>query len=161
VHLRYRAAGLGGPADLRANLKVLFGSFSFKKKNYKPIKTEEGAFLDHPNRLRLAGALAGAVNGIFGGGGGMVLLPLLGRWGNMDSKSLFATCVAVIFPICLVSTTVYFTQTDLSLLSALPYLLGGVAGGLVGGLTFRRVPVKWLKLLFAGFLLYGGVRYLL
>ena len=117
--------------------------------------------MDHPHKLRIAGALAGAVNGIFGGGGGMILLPLLSRWGGIDSKSLFATCVAIIFPICLVSTAVYFTQTGLSLLSALPYLIGGTAGGLAGGLTFRKVPVKWLKVLFALFLLYGGVKYLI
>ena len=30
----------------------------------------------------------------------------------------------------------------------------------IGGLTFEKVPVKWLKVLFALFLLYGGVRYL-
>ncbi len=117
--------------------------------------------MDHPHKISLAGALAGAVNGIFGGGGGMVLLPLLSRWAGMDSRKLFATSVAVIFPVCLVSTAVYFTQTGLSLTAALPYLIGGAAGGLAGALTFRKIPVKWLKLLFAGFLLYGGARYLL
>ena len=52
-------------------------------------------------------------------------------------------------------------HNELSLAAALPYLIGGAAGGLAGALSFQKVPVKWLKLLFAGFLLYGGVRYLL
>ena len=69
--------------------------------------------------------------------------------------------MAIILPVCVVSTAVYFTQSELSLAAALPYLIGGAAGGLAGALSFRKVPVKWLKLLFAGFLLYGGVRYLL
>ena len=112
------------------------------------------------NKLRLAGALGGAVNGVFGGGGGMVLLPLLSRWGDLGSRAVFANCVAVIFPICLVSAAVYFFHARLDLAAAWPYLLGGGLGGLVGGLTFERVPVKWLKVLFALFLLYGGVRYL-
>ena len=43
----------------------------------------------------LAGAAAGLVNGLFGGGGGMVLLPLLSRWGTLDQKKAFATCVAL------------------------------------------------------------------
>ena len=90
------------------------------------------------------------------------MLPLLSRWGGVEGKGLFATCVALIFPICLVSTAVYFCHEGLSLVSAaLPYLAGGAAGGLVGALTFQKIPVKWLKLLFAGFLLYGGARYLL
>ena len=43
----------------------------------------------------------------------------------------------------------------------LPYLLGGLAGGFVGGRLFPRVPAPWLRYLFAAFLVYGGVRYLL
>ena len=116
--------------------------------------------MSRANKLRLAGALGGLVNGMFGGGGGMLLLPLLGRWGALRPKSLFANSVAIIFPICLVSAAVYFFHAQLSWGTAWPYLLGGVGGGLIGGLTFEKVPVKWLKVLFGLFLLYGGVRYL-
>jgi hypothetical protein len=42
-----------------------------------------------------------------------------------------------------------------------PYLLGGAAGGLIGGLTYQKIPVRLLKAVFGAFLLYGGVRYLL
>ena len=37
----------------------------------------------------------------------------------------------------------------------------GLIGGVLGGLTFEKVPVRWLKVIFGLFLLYGGVRYLL
>ena len=46
---------------------------------------------------RIAGGAAGLANGLFGGGGGMVFLPILSRWGNLKSRQLYATCVAVIF----------------------------------------------------------------
>ena len=36
-----------------------------------------------------------------------------------------------------------------------------IVDGLVGGQLFRRVSVTWLRGLFAAFLLYGGVRYIL
>ncbi len=112
-------------------------------------------------RLALAGGLAGAVNGIFGGGGGMVLLPLLTRWGGVTGRSAFATCVAAIFPMCAVSAAACLMQGKVDWGRALPYLAGGAVGGAVGGLTFGRVPVGLLRVLFALFLLYGGVRYLL
>ena len=112
-------------------------------------------------RLGLAGAAAGVVNGLFGGGGGTVLVPLLNRWGGMKPKQVFATCVAVIFPVCAVSAGVYFLGHCLDWRQAMPYLVGGALGGLVGGLTFQRVPLTWLRVIFALFLLYGGVRYLL
>lgn len=108
-----------------------------------------------------AGILAGAANGCFGGGGGMVLLPLLTRWCHIEEKKAFATCVAVILPFCVVSAAVYLLRTPFDLTQALPYLLGGLAGGFVGGRLFLRVPAPWLRYLFAAFLVYGGVRYLL
>ncbi len=49
-------------------------------------------------KYAVSGALAGAVNGLFGGGGGMVLVPLLSGWCGMEGKRSFATCVAVILP---------------------------------------------------------------
>ena len=110
---------------------------------------------------QIAGAAGGLVNGLFGGGGGMVLLPLLTRWRRLDGRSAFATCVAIIFPMCCVSTAVYLWRVRPELAAVLPYLAGGVAGGLVGGMTFEKVPVRVLKIIFGLFLLYGGVRYLL
>lgn len=113
------------------------------------------------NKNRIAGAAAGLVNGLFGGGGGMVLLPLLTKWGGLKARSAFATCVAAIFPMCCVSTAVYLFRVRPAVAMVLPYLAGGVAGGLLGGATFEKVPVRALKVIFGLFLLYGGVRYLL
>lgn len=99
-------------------------------------------------------------NGIFGGGGGIPLLVLLTKWAGVEEKKAFATCVAVIFPMCAVSAALWYWRAELSLLTALPYLLGGFAGGLVGGRLFKKVPGLWLRRIFALFLLYGGWRYL-
>lgn len=114
-----------------------------------------------PVKYAVASILAGAANGCFGGGGGMVLLPLLTRWCRVEEKTAFATCVAVILPLSAVSAAVYLLRQGFELAAALPYLLGGLAGGLVGGRLFRCVSVEWLRGLFAAFLVYGGVRYLL
>ncbi len=112
-------------------------------------------------KYRLSGLTAGTVNGLFGGGGGIPLLVLLTKWAGVEEKKAFATCVAVIFPMCVVSAALYCWRTGLSVVSALPYLIGGLAGGFVGGKLFRKVPNIWLRRIFALFLLYGGVRYLL
>ena len=112
-------------------------------------------------KYALSGAAAGAVNGLFGGGGGMVLLPLLSGWCGVEGKRAFATCVAAILPLCAVSAAVYLLRQPIDLSGALPYLIGGLVGGLVGGRLFRCVSAEWLRALFAGFLVYGGVRYLL
>ncbi len=112
-------------------------------------------------RAQIAGGAAGLANGLFGGGGGMVFLPLMSREKALSRRELFATCVGVIFPVCAVSAAVYFFRAKLSLTAALPYLLGGLAGGWLGGKLYGKVSTKVLKWVFAGFLFYAGVKYLL
>ena len=91
----------------------------------------------------------------------MVFLPILSRWGTLPRRKLYATCVAVIFPVCLVSAAVYVLRGGVPLREALPYLAGGLAGGFLGGTLYGKIPTGILKWLFAGFLLYAGVKYLL
>ena len=110
---------------------------------------------------RIAGGAAGLANGLFGGGGGMVFLPILSRWGGLEQRKLYATCVGVIFAVCLVSAAVYLFRGGVSLGAALPYLSGGLIGGYLGGKLYGKVPTKALKWLFAAFLFYAGVKYLL
>ena len=112
--------------------------------------------MEKPWPARIAGAAAGLANGLFGGGGGMVFLPILSRWGDLNQRKLYATCVAVIFPVCLVSAAVYLFRGEVMLLTALPYLLGGLAGGWIGGKLYGKISTQWLKWLFAAFLFYAG-----
>ena len=65
---------------------------------------------------QIAGGAAGLANGLFGGGGGMVFLPILSRFGRLEQRKLYATCVGVIFPVCLVSAAVYIFRGGVSLL---------------------------------------------
>ena len=91
----------------------------------------------------------------------MVLLPLLERWGALEEREVFATSVSVMLPVCGISAGAALLAGDSGTLwAAAPYLLGGAAGGFLGGATFRRVPVEWLRRGFALFLLYGAWRYL-
>ena len=112
------------------------------------------------HKYRIAGTLAGLINGLFGGGGGIPLVLLLTHWAGLDEKTAFSTCVAVILPLCAVSAAVCLLRGTFSPAHALPYLLGGLAGGLAGGHLFRAIPVVWLRRIFALFLLYGAYRYL-
>lgn len=109
-------------------------------------------------KAALSGAAAGVANGFFGGGGGMILVPLLTRWCGLDQRKAFATSVAIILPLCALSSAVYFFRGSMDLLLALPYLAGGLAGGFVGGRVFKKLNMDWLRRVFALFILYGGVK---
>ena len=112
-------------------------------------------------RYGLSGAAAGLVNGLFGAGGGMVLVPLLIRFGRLEDKKAFSSAISIILPICLVSLFVYGARDIFPLREALPYLLGGLIGGAAGGFLFRNVSAGFLHKVLGGFILWGGVRLLL
>jgi len=108
----------------------------------------------------LCGAAAGLANGLFGAGGGMVLLPLLSRTTDLKPHELFACSVCIILPVSLVSAAVYFLRGGSFLAAAIPYLIGGAAGGAIAGLTLRKLPTKWLHRALGAFILWGGLRLL-
>ena len=88
----------------------------------------------------------------------MVLVPLLRRWCGLDQREAFATSVAVILPLSVASLAVFLLKGGMDWGLAWPYLLGGVAGGLLSGLFFKKVPVVWLRRGFGLLILYGGVK---
>lgn len=108
----------------------------------------------------VSGAAAGIINGLFGAGGGMVLVPLLIRYGKLQDKKAFATAISIIFPLCLISIMVYGFAGTIDLKASWPYLAGGLIGGLLGGLLFKRVSANILHKVFGVLILWGGIRLL-
>ncbi len=115
---------------------------------------QKGDYWKYP----LIGALAGTANGLFGAGGGLFLVPLFIKLAKMEEKKAFATSVAVIFPLSAVSLVVYLLRGENIFMRGLPFVIGGVIGGLVSGKLFSRISALWLHRLFGLLLLYGAVR---
>ncbi len=109
-------------------------------------------------KIGIAGAIAGVVNGMFGAGGGMVLVPLLTLTG-LEEEEVFPASVSIIFPVCILSLWIGSGGT-LPWSEALPYLLGALAGGVLAGWTGNKIPVKWLHRGLGILIIWGGVRYL-
>jgi uncharacterized membrane protein YfcA len=110
--------------------------------------------------LGLCGAVAGAVNGLLRAGGGMLLVPLLQKYGDLEENQVFPSSVAIILPICVVSLWVSAIQEPLPWSEAFPYLLGCIPGGIVAGILGKKLRVKWLHRFLGVILLWGGIRYL-
>lgn len=106
----------------------------------------------------IAGGCAGAVTGLLGAGGGMVLVPLLTMLTDTDDRNIFPASVAIILPICLVS--LFLGSPKIPLQDALPYLIGSALGGVAAGSWGRKIPTLWLHRFLGAMILWGGVRYL-
>ena len=109
----------------------------------------------------ISGACAGCVNGFFGAGGGMVLIPLLIHLCKLDDKKAFSSAVSIILPICIVSLLVYARNGMLPIHESLPFLLGGAGGGVLAGLLFQKISARVLHLVLGTLILFGGVRLIL
>lgn len=111
-------------------------------------------------RIALAGMLAGLVTGLFGAGGGMVLVPLLTFLTAFPEEEIFPASLSIILPICVVSLVMTALDGSLSWKAAIPYLAGGSLGGIAAGKWGRRIPVIWLHRGLGILILWGGFRYL-
>ena len=105
----------------------------------------------------LAGLGAGAVNGLFGAGGGMVLIPLLSWLTELKEEEIFASSLSIILPICLVSLA---STRAIPWEAALPWLPGSALGGIAAGIWSNKIPVKWLHRGLGILIIWGGIRYL-
>ena len=108
-------------------------------------------------KIVMFGALIGVINGFFGGGGGMVVVPLLNKVFGLEQKQAQATALFVILPISVVSAIVYFCFNSISFVSGWPVILGIVAGGAIGALLLNKLNNKTIKGIFIFFMLLGGV----
>ena len=107
--------------------------------------------------LVFAGLCAGGLNGLFGGGGGMLLVPIL-TWTNaVEKEKVFPASVAIILPICVIS--LLFSQR-IPLRPVIPYLIGSAAGGAAAALWGKKISVLWLHRALGALIIWGGIRYL-
>ena len=108
----------------------------------------------------LAGFGAGAVNGLFGIGGGMVLIPLLSLLTDWEDEKIFASSLSIILPVCLVTLTATALTGPISWIGSVPYLLGSTAGGILAGFLGRKIPTGLLHKVLGLLIIWGGIRYL-
>ena len=110
--------------------------------------------------LIICGICAGAVNGLFGAGGGMVLVPLLTAVAKLDDRAVFPSSVSIILPICFVSLGFSIAAAEFDFRTAIPYLIGSALGGVAAGLLGKKIPTLWLHRILGVLILWGGIRYL-
>ncbi|MBQ5930564.1 MAG: sulfite exporter TauE/SafE family protein [Clostridia bacterium] len=102
------------------------------------------------------GIAVGAANSLFGGGGGMLAVPLLQKTG-LDEKRAHATAILVILPISLLSFLVYALRGFCDFSVLIPTAIGVALGGMVGAKLLGKAPIAVVNLLFAILQLAAGI----
>ena len=108
--------------------------------------------------LLVCGALIGIVNGFFGGGGGMICVPILQNVLQLEEKYSHATAIAIIFPISFISAVIYLLSGTLETIPLVNVGSGVVIGGIIGSFLLKVLPTKAIRVIFALIMLAGGIR---
>ena len=108
-----------------------------------------------PNALPLvaAGATAGVLSGLFGVGGGLVMVPALVLLLGMAQHRAHATSLAAIVPIGLVGALVFGRADSVNVVAAVLLAGGSLLGVQAGTRAMGRLSGDRLALAFAGFVL--------
>ena len=109
----------------------------------------------------LAGCLAGVINGLFGGGGGMIIVPCLKYLLKFETASAHATAIAVILPISVLSGVFYTAFGTVVAADLLFTSLGVIAGGIVGAGLLKKMSSVPLTVIFSIVMAVAGIKMLL
>ena len=105
----------------------------------------------------LAAVFAGVLNGLIGTGGGMIIFFVLKKLYNGDAKKAFASVMAAVMPMALLSAYVYERSQPGIFYASLPYLPFAFAGGICGAALLQMIRTGLLKTLFALLLVISGL----
>ena len=104
-------------------------------------------------KLAAIGTAAGLFSGLFGVGGGSVIVPLLVLWLGYDERAATATSLAAIVLVATFAAVTQGLYGNVHVLDALLVGVPAVGGVLLGTWLHRRVEDRAISLMFAAVLL--------
>jgi uncharacterized protein len=99
------------------------------------------------------GLVAGALSGLFGVGGGIIIVPGLVLLLDMAQRRAHATSLAAIAPVATAGAAGYAVEGAVDWPAVALLVIGGAAGAVLGAAALRRIPERGLRMIFAGFML--------
>lgn len=108
--------------------------------------------------LALIGLVAGFFSGLFGVGGGIILVPLLTLALGFGQRLASGTSLTAILPTAIAGSIGYLLQGEVDWAVAACLAVGAIGGSLLGSWLLQRIPQGVLRWLFIGFQVAMAVR---
>ena len=108
----------------------------------------------------LIGIIAGIISGLFASGGGLILVPAFIYMLKMEDKKARGTAVLCILPIVITSGFFYHKGNYINFKIGIYCAIGGIIGGIIGAKLLKKIPTKYVKILFTIFLFYVSFKML-
>lgn len=107
------------------------------------------------------GLVTGLANGLFGSGGGTIVVPAMQRFLDVETHKSHATAIAIILPLTVISMFVYLGKVEIQWATVLYVSAGGLVGGFVGAKLLTRLSGSLLHKIFGAFMVVAAVRMIL
>ncbi len=109
-------------------------------------------------RVIVVGVLAGFLAGLFGVGGGILIVPGLVWAARMDQRLAHGTSLAAVLPISVASLITYAAHDHVDWAVGVFLAAGAVAGAVLGTKLLHVLPQRVLAILFSSMLLLSALR---
>ncbi len=106
----------------------------------------------------LGGITAGFLNGLFGSGGGTLIVPFLTEFLGVEVKKAHATAILVISAFTVISLFFYGKNSMLDFKLALFVSIGGVIGGFIGAKLLSKMSDKIIRKIFGSFMILAAIK---
>ena len=104
----------------------------------------------------ITGVVSGFINGLFGGGGGMIVVPMLVYLLKHKPKIAHATAILIILPLSIISGILYIAFGNFEWQIGLPVGVGVIVGGVAGAFLLKKLSAKWVTIIFSILMAFAG-----
>lgn len=112
----------------------------------------------HNLKLYMIGIITGFINGLFGSGGGTIIVPTLVFILRLKDYKAHATAISIILPLTIISTIIYLINNIIPYDMMFQVLIGGLIGSYIGAKFLKKIPTKVLRKVFGTVILYTAIR---
>lgn len=106
----------------------------------------------------IIGIFTGFVNGIFGSGGGTLLVPILNNIVKVEEHKSHATALAIIVFLTSASSVIYISKGTYDISLTLKVAIGSIIGGILGAKLLSKVTGKFLRITFGAIMIIAAIR---
>lgn len=99
----------------------------------------------------------GVANGLFGGGGGMLVVPVFAVLCGLEEKVAHSSAILTILPLSLVSGIIYAVNGNFQSPQGLYVGAGVIIGGLVGTFLMKKFSNNLLRIIFYTLMIVAGI----
>lgn len=106
----------------------------------------------------LIGVFTGFINGLFGSGGGTLLVPALNNLLKVEEHKSHATALNIIIFLTITSSFIYVSKGTYDVNLTIKASIGSIIGGIIGATLLSKVTGKFLRIAFGSIMVIAAVR---